>query len=124
VIELSKYTLEILRKDEEFVLYRAQREEISSRILVLSPTAEYPAPEILKSLEHAYPLKKALDRMWAARPIAIVHCGDAGANRRLVRDRGERAARACHVAGGEGWPDQPLRQNWETLAVEHEFAPI
>jgi hypothetical protein len=76
VIELSKYTLEILRKDEEFVLYRGQREEISSRILVLSPTAEYPAPEILKWLEHAYSLKQALDRMWAARPIAIVRQGD------------------------------------------------
>ena len=35
MIELSKYTLEILRKDEEFVLYSGQREEISSRILVL-----------------------------------------------------------------------------------------
>ena len=51
MIELAKYTLEVLRKDAEFVLSRGQREEISSRILVLSPAAEYPAPEILKSLE-------------------------------------------------------------------------
>lgn len=63
MIELSKYTLEILRKDEEFILHRGQREEISSRVLVLSPAAEYPAPEILKWLEHAYSLKSALDRM-------------------------------------------------------------
>jgi PAS domain S-box-containing protein len=76
VIELAKYTLEILRQDEEFVLYRGQREEISSRVLVLSPAAEYPAPEILKWLEHAYSLKEALDRMWAARPIAIVRNRD------------------------------------------------
>ena len=30
MIELSKYTLVILRKDEEFVLYRGQREEKAS----------------------------------------------------------------------------------------------
>jgi hypothetical protein len=75
VIELAKYTLEVLRKDEDFVLSRGQREEISSRILVLSPAAEYPAPEILKWLEHAYSLKEALDRRWAAQPIAIVRNG-------------------------------------------------
>jgi hypothetical protein len=47
----------VLRKDEEFVLSRGQRAEISSRILVLSPAAEYPAPEILKWLEHPHSLK-------------------------------------------------------------------
>ena len=76
MIELVKYTLEVLRKDEEFVLYRGQREEISSKVLVLSPAAEYPAPETLKWLEHAYSLKEALDRTWAARPIAIVRNRD------------------------------------------------
>ena len=76
MIELAKYTLEVLSKDEEFVLYRGQREENLSSILVLSPAAEYPAPEILKWLEHAYSLKEVLDRTWAARPIAIVRHRD------------------------------------------------
>src|ERR1700747_2160905 len=34
------------------------------------------APEILKSLEHAYSLREELDSTWAARPIAIVHHWD------------------------------------------------
>jgi hypothetical protein len=48
VIDLSKYAFQVLRKDEEFVFYRGQREEVLSRILVLAPVAEYPAPEVLK----------------------------------------------------------------------------
>jgi PAS domain S-box-containing protein len=73
VIELSRYVLEALRKDEEFILYRAQSKDDASRVLVLSPLAEYPAPEILKCLEHAYSLREEQDSTWAARPIAIAH---------------------------------------------------
>ena len=34
MIELAKYTLEVLRKDAEVVLSRGQREEISSGVLL------------------------------------------------------------------------------------------
>jgi PAS domain S-box-containing protein len=45
-------------------------------VLVLSPLTEYPAPEILKWLEHAYSLREDLDPTWAARPIAIARHWD------------------------------------------------
>jgi hypothetical protein len=71
VIELSKYILEVLHQDDEFVLYRGRSREGESRTLVLSPVAEYPAPETLKRLEHEYSLREELEPAWAARPIGI-----------------------------------------------------
>ncbi len=69
--DLSRYILEALRKDEEFILYRGRSKDDGSRVLVLSSVAEYPAPEILKWLEHAYSLREELDPRWAARPFAM-----------------------------------------------------
>jgi serine/threonine protein kinase len=37
---------------------------------VASPAVEYPAPESLKLLQHAYSLREELDARWTARPIA------------------------------------------------------
>ena len=71
VIDLSKYAFETIRRDEDFSLYRARSKHGEGQILVLSPVTEYPAPQVLKSLEHAYSLKDDLDSSWAARPIAI-----------------------------------------------------
>jgi PAS domain S-box-containing protein len=76
VIELSRYVVEPLRKDENYILYRGRSKYDTSRILVLSPLAEYPAPEILRPLEHEYSLKLELDPTWATRPIAIAHHWD------------------------------------------------
>src|SRR6516165_11771121 len=66
----------MLRKDEEFNLYRGRTEDDTSQILVLSPVAEYPAPETLKRLEHEYSLREELDPAWAARPIALARHWD------------------------------------------------
>jgi hypothetical protein len=71
VIELSRYVFETLRKDEHFGLYRGRSRDNGCGVLVLSPLAEYPAPEILKWLEHAYSLREELDPAWAVRPAAI-----------------------------------------------------
>ena len=71
MIELSRYALEVLRKDEEFILYRGRSQGDASQILVLSPVAEYPKPESLKRLEHECSLREALDPAWSARPIAM-----------------------------------------------------
>jgi len=100
VIELSRHVFEVLRKDEEFILYRGQSKDDASeaafsrygapsvlgqanvgqeprrslsrsRVLVLSPVVEHPRPESLKRLEHEYSLREELDPAWAARPIAI-----------------------------------------------------
>lgn len=50
MIELSEYVIKTLGKDKEFNLYRARNKGDK----VLSPAAEYPAPETLKRLEHAW----------------------------------------------------------------------
>jgi hypothetical protein len=71
VIELSRYVVEPLRKDKNYILYRGRSRYDASQILVLSPLAEYPAPEILKRLEHEYSLNLELDPTWATRPIAM-----------------------------------------------------
>jgi hypothetical protein len=61
VNDLSRYAFQVLRKDEEFVLYRGQHEDVLSRIMVLAPVEEYPPPEVLRWLEQAYLLKEELD---------------------------------------------------------------
>jgi len=71
VIELSRLFFEVLRKDEEFVLYRGRSKNDSFQVLVLSPVAEYPSPESLKRLDHEYSLRENLDARWAALPRAI-----------------------------------------------------
>jgi len=76
VIELSKYILELLWKDNEFTLYRGRSKDETYQILVLSPLADYPAPEILKRLEHEYSLREKLDPKRVARPIAMTRHWD------------------------------------------------
>jgi PAS domain S-box-containing protein len=71
LIELSKYVLEALWRDAEFILYRGRGKDYPSQVFVLSPVAEYPAPASLKRLEHEYSFKEDLDSNWALRPIAI-----------------------------------------------------
>ena len=71
MIELSRYVLEALRKDEEVILYRARNKEDGTQLLVLSPVAQNPTPETLKRLEQEYLLREELDPTWAARPTEI-----------------------------------------------------
>jgi hypothetical protein len=71
VIELSRYVLEALRKDDESILSRGRRTADAPQVLVLSPVAEHPTPESLKRLEREYSFREALDPRWAARAIAM-----------------------------------------------------
>jgi PAS domain S-box-containing protein len=71
VIELSTRTFEVLRRDEDFILYRGRSQGEGSRILVLSPVAEHPTPECLKKMEHECSFKEALEPAWSARPIEL-----------------------------------------------------
>jgi serine/threonine protein kinase len=73
VIELSGYVFEVLRKDEDSVLYRGRTKDAGSQVLALAPLAEYPAPEILRRLQHEYSLKDELEPEWAARPLTLAH---------------------------------------------------
>src|SRR5260221_1060980 len=73
--EISSYTLESLRKDAEFVLYRGQRETEPSDILVVAPLSKQPAQGSLRRLEHEYALRTRLDPAWAVLPLALVRDG-------------------------------------------------
>jgi serine/threonine protein kinase len=70
-MDLSGYVFEALRKDEEFILYRAKRRDGPSQVLVLSSVRRRPSPESLKRLENEYSLREELDPSWATRPIGI-----------------------------------------------------
>jgi len=76
VTELSRFSFEVLRQDENFILYRGRSTDGSSQVLLRSPTSQHPTPQDLKWLEHAYSLKEELDPSWAARPIAIARHWD------------------------------------------------
>ena len=74
-MELSEYTLETLRKDAEFILYRGQHprqtEASPPSILVVTPVSERPALGSLRRMEHEYSLRAELDPGWAVRPLAL-----------------------------------------------------
>jgi hypothetical protein len=74
--EPSRYPLETLWEDVEFVLSRGSRDGEPSPRLVVIPASAQPAPGSLARLEHAYALRDELDPAFAARPL------------RLERDRG------------------------------------
>ena len=86
--EPSRYLLETLWEDGEFVLSRGVREGERSPLLVVAPASAQPAPGSLTRLEHAFALRDELDPAWAARPS------------RLVRDRG-RPTLLLEDPGGE-----------------------
>src|ERR1700728_4537931 len=73
IADLSQYALDVLRRDEEFVLYRGAHSNDSGlpSILLLAPAATRPAPATLKKMEHEYSLRDELDSAWAVRPLAL-----------------------------------------------------
>ena len=74
-MELSEYTLETLRQDGEFILYRGQHRRHTDAsppsILVVTPVSERPALGSLRRMEHEYSLRAELDPGWAVRPLAL-----------------------------------------------------
>jgi serine/threonine protein kinase len=74
-LELSDDVLELLREDEELILYRGHaRDAEAASVLLLAPTSTHPAPETLKKIEHEYSFRSELDPTWAVRPLALSHC--------------------------------------------------
>jgi serine/threonine protein kinase len=109
VIELSRQ----LAHDDECVLYRARSEEDGSEVLVLTPAVQYPAPDVLKRLEHEYSLREELDREWAVRPLALNRRG--GQVMLVLEDPSSAAASldrflrpACISEGGSEAGGQPM----------------
>ena len=71
-MELSRYLLEPLREDGEFVLYRAHAKQIEPRfVLVVSPVSTQPSLGTLNKIDHEYSLRSDLDAIWAVRPLAV-----------------------------------------------------
>ena len=103
MVDLSRHVFEALRKDDKFILYRGRSKDDGSKVLVVSPVTEYPAPEILERLEHEHSLRDELDSGWAARPL------------RLVRRRGQPML-VLEDPGGEPLA-RLLGQPWEITSV-------
>ena len=72
--EFSQYTLQALREDGEFILYRGQRpgQEDEAPVLLLGPFSTRPSRESAKRLEHEFSLREDLHPEWAVRPLALV----------------------------------------------------
>lgn len=76
IVELSGYSLNCLREDGEFILYRGHAEQIEPpSVLLLAPVSTQPSPETLKKILHEYSLRSELDSAWAARPLAVSERG-------------------------------------------------
>ena len=74
-MDLTDYKLKTLRHDAEFVLYRglaeSQTDKSPSRLLILVPVLERPAPETLRRMEHEFCLREELGADWAVRPLTL-----------------------------------------------------
>jgi hypothetical protein len=76
-VELSRYSLDIVREDAEFILYRAHSKQIEPpSILLLTPSSTRPSPETLEKINHEYALSSELDNIWALLPLAISSYND------------------------------------------------
>jgi PAS domain S-box-containing protein len=68
-MELSAYTLQPLREDEEFILYRGRPTQADApSVLLLAPALRHPALETLEKINHEYALRRELGTTWAVRP--------------------------------------------------------
>jgi PAS domain S-box-containing protein len=72
VTELSGYTLEVLRADGGFTLYRGQRFDGHDPIFVLSSASDQQASARLGRLEHEFSLAEKLESAWSVRPLRLV----------------------------------------------------
>ena len=73
-VEPSEYTLEPLRQDDEFTLYRGRAEGAEATpILMVGPASAHPVPETLRRIDHEYSLRSELDSEWAVQPLALSH---------------------------------------------------
>ena len=71
-MQLSEYSLELLRGDGEFLLYRGHAKQPGApSVLLLAPASTRPSPDTLNKIDHEYALRHELDAAWAARPVAL-----------------------------------------------------
>jgi hypothetical protein len=77
IVELSRYSLDLVREDGEFILYRAHSKQLEPpSILLLTPSSTRPSPETIEKINHEYSLRSELDKVWALPPLAISSYND------------------------------------------------
>jgi serine/threonine protein kinase len=77
MVELSRYSLDLVREDAEFILYRAHSKQLEPpSILLLTPSSTRPSPETIEKINHEYSLSSELDNLWALQPLAISSYND------------------------------------------------
>jgi serine/threonine protein kinase len=85
-VDLSTYTLESLRENAEFVLYRGRRDADPCHIFAVAPLSKHPAQGALQRLEHEYSLRTRLDPAWAVVPLTLVR--EKGQTMLVLKDPG------------------------------------
>jgi PAS domain S-box-containing protein len=70
-MDLSEYSLEMLREDSGFVLYRAHPPTGSNTLLLLATRSIQDSTVNLTRLKHEYALSSKLDPSWAAQPLEL-----------------------------------------------------
>ena len=71
-MELSRYSLELIRDDGEFTLYRAHSKQLEPpSVLLQTHSSTRPSPETLEKIDHEFSLRSELDNKWALRPVEI-----------------------------------------------------
>src|SRR5690348_5216239 len=75
-VHLLSHSLECLRDDGEFALYRARTKQAGEpSVLALTPASPRPSRHILKKIDHEYSLRSELDPVWAVRPLCLSEYG-------------------------------------------------
>ena len=69
VADISSFSLELLREDAEFALYRAHPIDGRPSVLVVAAVDLDPPPSVLRRLEMEYELRGELGAAWAAPPL-------------------------------------------------------
>jgi predicted ATPase/signal transduction histidine kinase len=69
---LSGNTLEVLREDSEFTLFRGHRLSDSLPVLALTPRYGYESMTTLRRMENEFAIAGELDSAWAARPLELL----------------------------------------------------
>src|SRR5262249_2188341 len=94
---------EVVRKDEEFGLYRGSHRggtDVPS-VLLLAPVSTRPALETIRRIEHEYSLRDALSSAWAVRSLALSR--DLGQPTLVLEDPGGELLDRL-VGGPMEWP--------------------
>ncbi len=74
MIDYLEYSLETIRNDGEFILYRGrhQTDATPPSVFALTPASEPPPLGSLRRMENEYSLRTDLDSAWSVSPIALV----------------------------------------------------